>query len=114
MRISDWSSDVCSSDLPHAVRVLDAAARGSGQAPDPERGARPQAGAHPQPGRGARRVRVLRQRRRVRAERVASVARGGDGRGKIGRESWRESVGPDVWISVVAGSLKKKKKIWNK
>ncbi len=55
----------------HAVRVLAAAAGRGGQAADREHRARAEAGSHPQPRRRARRVRVLRQRGRLRAFRLS-------------------------------------------
>src|SRR3546814_16714489 len=98
MRISDWSSDVCSSDLVEGVPVHDL---------EP----------------------VLLQRLDVcRADQVIAVDGSGAQRvgtslrlldrhdhglgdlGQIGRASCRERVCQYVWISVVAVSLKKKKK----
>src|SRR3546814_17872670 len=132
MRISDWSSDVCSSDLPgereHRI--------GRGAA----KRIRPIAGFSPPPSPHETRSRYRPASRRTAAACPASShhggaawARGGslregplpDGRrgrdgvmapssgkdnrfGAIGRASGRERVGQYVWISVVAVSLKKK------
>src|SRR3546814_14064320 len=81
MRISDWSSDVCSSDLARA---------------DPRRAGQGRA-------RDTRRLDRARDRRRGRAP-----ARRLNRRRKIGRASCRERVCQYVSISVVAVSLKKK------
>src|SRR3546814_17754662 len=108
MRISDWSSDVCSSDLQHmpfghpglrdrmprnpvyqglqqAPRVLEVAWRQAVHELD-----------------RAQQERVALQRRH-RARRRAL--------GQIGRASCRERGGPYVYISGVSVSLKKKKKL---
>src|SRR3546814_15994033 len=109
MRISDWSSDVCSSDLPHlqpdqaalqgeqsghilmmpvvAAMVGNASQRFSHQS-DPQRKKR----------------RVIWGPRRRRIKRDVR---------KSGRASGRESVWQYVLISVVAGNLKKKNKTNN-
>src|SRR3546814_15620321 len=100
MRISDWSSDVCSSDLrPHAGdrRQEDRAA------PDPL--------GHP----ARRRAVPDRQRRGALAGGADQGDRraGGGRRGgafEIGRASCRERVCQYVYISWVAVSLKKNKK----
>src|SRR3546814_11959754 len=44
MRISDWSSDVCSSDLEAAARALAEPDRGAGRDDDGEREAEPEIG----------------------------------------------------------------------
>src|SRR3546814_21142330 len=96
MRISDWSSDVCSSDLKdHPVKS--------------------------QGGQGSGRKRALRHVTRVRKGnatpckikigRLADLFKASRSdfwqhSGKIGRESCRERVCQYVYISVVAGSLK--------
>src|SRR3546814_18319784 len=106
MRISDWSSDVCSSDLPRA----------GGQRPAQRRGLEGRAGerlaaAAEQPG-GA----VMGDHRLLR---LVVVGEEGDGlharlgqtaEGEIGRASCRARVGKLVEIRVVGVQLKKKKK----
>src|SRR3546814_21083115 len=91
MRISDWSSDVCSSDLPQRVGdgedVLVAA---PAQIDDDDLVLR-----HAGHDLFRRRQRMARFKRR-------------DNPLKIGRASWRERVCQYVSISVVAESLKKK------
>src|SRR3546814_20045180 len=79
MRISDWSSDVCSSDLPEAVAGAGAPARSRYLRVDG--GGEEALGADPVAGADAR---------------------------EIGRASCRERVCQYVSISVVAVSLKKK------
>src|SRR3546814_841544 len=100
MRISDWSSDVCSSDLIGQDLALDADAldpRGVGFARD--------------------RTDLLGERQRDGGARgriepdvgwLAIRVAGKHRRNEIGRASCRESVCPYVEISVVAVSLKKK------
>src|SRR3546814_13747426 len=97
MRISDWSSDVCSSDLP-ALRL-----RHRGGAAAALRAAAPGAGvdgAAADARAGGAAVGV--------ALRFAEGGRAGQRR-QIGRASCRERVCPYVLISVVAGSLKKQR-----
>src|SRR3546814_17250895 len=100
MRISDWSSDVCASDLGHV-------ALGVG-------------GAGEHDAFGVRDPRVV--ARRAPAHSSTRLARGALLRAlgfpllldhrlqtrEIGRASWRERVSQYVWISVVAVTLKKK------
>src|SRR3546814_13404939 len=93
LRISDWSSDVCSSDLRLALCRGDAARR---------RGARLFRRRRPQRSRGARSARAGRVFVRIAQGDDAVDAR------QIGRASCRERVCQYVYISVVAGSLKKK------
>src|SRR3546814_11115132 len=90
MRISDWSSDVCSSDLkPHSEP------RSSG----------PHSGPPSRPSRRWSRpatcARAARPRRAIRSKRCARAA-------QIGRAAGRERVCPYVSITVVAVSLTKK------
>src|SRR3546814_19358559 len=108
MRISDWSSDVCSSDLvePGTAHVgVDVAAA------DLDRlrrhiGAQPR--GHPdQPVAGEYRVGHTRRIRDHRGEAGVEMIGVEAGR-KIGRAWCRERVCQTVWISVVAGPLKKK------
>src|SRR3546814_14408802 len=93
MRISDWSSDVCSSDLVQDSRLvvlnaMDAAERGAEV---------------------LTRVECLSARREGAQWRVLlRDRRSGLQREEIGRASCRERVCQYVWISVVAVSLKKK------
>src|SRR3546814_11312427 len=106
MRISDWSSDVCSSDLGGLERLREPEAGGDRLA-----GAAPLFAVRPgnlrlwRPGGAAdpRRGRTLR-----RAARVSRRGRLPDLRGKIGRASWRERVWKYVSISVAAGHFKTK------
>src|SRR3546814_15770471 len=100
MRISDWSSDVCSSDLFFRGTV---ACRLAGHAAKLDYVVPPAA----QPGGAAARVvapvsQSDSVRRGLEPEPAAS------GAGQIGRASCRESVCQYVSISVVAVSLKKK------
>src|SRR3546814_21065025 len=91
MRISDWSSDVCSSDLPDLtlVGVVDAdLGLGGGDLRASERTFQQIQQVAGRAGRGQKPGRVLLQ--------------------KIGRTAGRERVGPAGYISVVAGALKKK------
>src|SRR3546814_14946590 len=117
MRISDWSSDVCSSDLEPTVRYwpCDARARGSGNV----RQHLPAfcwrvyiaAGA---PTRGPRLYRTGGPRRRTlhiaHARRSDTTPGRSHLRGPIGRASWGERGCQYVLIRVVAAPLKKKKK----
>src|SRR3546814_3270963 len=91
MRISDWSSDVCSSDLVAGDRV-DHRPR-----PDPDRHFPALAGVGHGDLRGDPGTRDAGLLRRVRPGR------------QIGRASCRERVCQYVWISVVAVSLNNKK-----
>src|SRR3546814_12872443 len=127
MRISDWSSDVCSSDLPDVVQVdQDLVGRwGLGVAVSEERlGLGDGHGQHLADVLAAEGVL---QHGRLEALALALLAGGGDpghhrqvgvdhagpvaGGAEIGRASCRERGCQYVSISVVAGSLKKKKKI---
>src|SRR3546814_20069752 len=106
MRISDWSSDVCSSDLEgdglEYLGTLTAARRGpDGAAGALAQGASRRFGYHRAVRRGAGRA-VRRRRRR-------GAGDTGRSRGQIGRASCRDRAGQYVWISVVAVSLQKKK-----
>src|SRR3546814_12375130 len=98
MRISDWSSDVCSSDLAEIVRAV-APAGG----PDPP-GQR-QAGGDPTPLReiGLHHRQAPFDQCRVEGGIAHQVLAG-----EIGRASCRERVGQYVEISVVAVSIKQK------
>src|SRR3546814_11715893 len=99
MRISDWSSDVCSSDLQpgidhhpnHGVAVVDEGEGRHRAGNDAEMGHQPVGAAERHPA-GADR---LAQRLQV-------------DRPEIGRASGRERVCQYAYISVAAGSLKKK------
>src|SRR3546814_20000378 len=110
MRISDWSSDVCSSDLAARRRIR--------HPPDPvDRGR-----GSPWRGRGAGGGRASAPRRTGRGvgQEPRSRGRGGlrsragerwpvpPGPGKIGRASWRERGWQYVAILVVTVYLKKK------
>src|SRR3546814_13668592 len=98
MRISDWSSDVCSSDLQRRPRPVAVA----GQPARPDRTAQRRGeglGDGDQSVDGRMDVVVVPAERG--AERVGGV------RHQIGRASCRERVCPYVYISVVAVSLKK-------
>src|SRR3546814_11450822 len=127
MRISDWSSDVCSSDLRHPARRSaknrsrdrqHAADGGDGEQGYGQRRVRDDArsGADPRTppvpdsggdrGQGRRHGRLyLETRRRVEGEASPIPLPLG-----IGRASRREGGGQDVSISVGAVSLNKKKK----
>src|SRR3546814_12317091 len=98
MRISDWSSDVCSSDLGAIRRHLS------------RRRSRARSGGA---GLAARTVQVRALQEGAVEERAARPphrrTRADRRDGEIGRASCRERVGPYVSISVGAVSLKKKK-----
>src|SRR3546814_16311692 len=108
MRISDWSSDVCSSDLTQSHK--DRIEGGKGQDRRQCDEDRPDDPFHQ-----SMSVRRLGRSRKRKADiedpppRPAPRLRIGDRRFEIGRASCRERVCPYVCISVVAGSLKKKK-----
>src|SRR3546814_21178882 len=96
MRISDWSSDVCSSDLLPTAPARWRAGRRSSRPPSRDH--------HIETGPDHRDRRTLMT--------GTNATRGGAGASgvPIGRASCRERVCPYVEISVVAGSLKKKKR----
>src|SRR3546814_13707502 len=111
MRISDWSSDVCSSDLhsPALLLLADPQAQHPSGSParcgdqrQPEVLPRHRLGT-PCPARQGKCLRLCRLLYGVRGARTLC-------RGEIGRASCRERGGPDVTITVVGVSLKKKKK----
>src|SRR3546814_17173573 len=109
MRSSDWSSDVCSSDLPALARALDRLL-----AFDPYARLGEVEGVHQLRVAGRRLRSVLRTFAPLLDEQRMNEAHDGlrwlgQAMGKIGRASCRERVGQDVSISVVAVSLKKKK-----
>src|SRR3546814_10991155 len=91
MRISDWSSDVCSSDL---LPKADCQAIQHNDAPGELRPFHEQDGGKGHKGE----TQGPQQQRWYFTQRQ-----------QIGRASWRERVCQNVWISVVAASLKKKK-----
>src|SRR3546814_2654562 len=91
MRISDWSSDVCSSDL--AERAMEAVRRDARVILEAERtiGQQP-----PDKGGAARRVADRQQQQRAAAQLRIGVAKGGQNTAQIGRASCRERVGQSV------------------
>src|SRR3546814_12893579 len=102
MRISDWSSDVCSSDLllRHVVERF------------PELLRLGRIGEHDAAQYLRREVRQAGEAdRRVLGQRVADAERAvigdADDVAEIGRAAWRAGVGHTGSISVVAGTLKK-------
>src|SRR3546814_20346898 len=101
MRISDWSSDVCSSDLARA-RPLQARRPGAG---DPQGGQ-----GRPRPRTGAGSRTAGRGVNRPAADRGGAAVRGGLvlALGKLGRAPCRERVCKYVRNSGVAVTLKKK------
>src|SRR3546814_16590273 len=102
MRISDWTSDVCSSDLP------DAAPRRA----SPGRNGRARGSAAHSRDRPLRTAGIPDARQRKRhARRAASPGSPPHARTApwIGSAPWRERVCPYVYISVVAVTLKHKK-----
>src|SRR3546814_16084626 len=106
MRISDWSSDVCSSDLPtrprRGCRDLGLARGGTSRARGrrPARRAVPALAAVPVDHPATRHAGSL--------GRGVLTERGQSGAAQLGRESCRENVCHYVEISVVTVSLKKK------
>src|SRR3546814_20817111 len=110
MRISDWSSDVCSSDLVERVRPeLHQDGSTVGQRL-PERRHGPTVRESDEEGdRRVRRERGATVDRRERHVAQPEVDREHLAGVEIGRASCRERVCQYVWISVVAGSLKKQK-----
>src|SRR3546814_16642810 len=100
MRISDWSSDVCSSDLRH--RRLAGPRRQYGA----DHRLRPP--ARPRPGAGAGDGRRLRQTVSVESEEAGLTLSPSPPLRQIGRASCRERVCQYVSISVVPVSFKKK------
>src|SRR3546814_11096606 len=104
MRISDWSSDVCSSDLVDDLDELDPAPL-AGKAEDEQ-----------QAGGGAPGAALAGAERKADRHGLPSrcMAEAGEaaglrpGRQEIGRASCRKRVCPDVSISVAAVSLKNK------
>src|SRR3546814_20604294 len=105
MRISDWSSDVCSSDLVERV----ACARAAWSAPIWGRLSPGTAGLPSTAARPSRRWKALFQDTVTAASRAVisgTLTRGG--LREIGRASCRERVCQDVWISDAAVTLKKK------
>src|SRR3546814_20449228 len=109
MRISDWSSDVCSSDLTVPASPLfamfDVRAHHEEQPfARHDRGRHVGCGGRP---RERRQIGTgLARKRPARAKMCGIACRSGL---KIGRASVRERGCPDVYISVVAVSLQKKK-----
>src|SRR3546814_7542363 len=99
MRISDWSSDVCSSDLGAGARAGQALPRQRRGARSAADGAAMAAASAGEPAAGHRRRRRLERR---------GQGRPGGLRRQIGRASCRERVCQYVSISVVAVSLQKK------
>src|SRR3546814_11824273 len=121
MRISDWSSDVCSSDLPAAPHGRPAAPGGwpaiVGRSAD-RRGAGRARGPAALP--GPPRCREAGSERGGEPALLGGFegrdgrTRAGAGGLQIGRASCRERGGQYVWISVVAESLTKKNTTTNK
>src|SRR3546814_13444073 len=105
MRISDWSSDVCSSDLKTATRWSSSFGKTTHPGKPVAKGPPWRSGGHERLGPGHP-LPVDRNQRRCR---VGSSRQSGRIR-EIGRASCRERVCQYVSISVVAVSLKKKKK----
>src|SRR3546814_17013808 len=108
MRISDWSSDVCSSDLrPSAVKRTSWLSGGAARrwpAASATEAVRPGGDFTACP-----RIALIRGwLPPLECVRLYDLEAGLAGFIEIGRASCRDSVCPDVWISVVAVSLKKK------
>src|SRR3546814_15105393 len=106
MRISDWSSDVCSSDLAGTVEAV---ATGRETGGNPADFTRNQLFAE---NRDDARQRADPAQAFAARTRLAPAHRLGPGKGadnQIGRASCRERVCQYVYISVVAVSLQKKK-----
>src|SRR3546814_16609262 len=105
MRISDWSSDVCSSDLEARIAVAFAGLSGTAGAGDMRLDGQSLSGEM----RGAMDVAGATHILVVEADGgMAIVAADAPGVG-IGRAACRERVGPYVWFSVVAGFIKTNK-----
>src|SRR3546814_15329518 len=120
MRISDWSSDVCSSDLVKSKAVSTNPMPAPWQSPDTPPTARRSHQNQPQISRGADRSAGTNQQapNRMNSQIAKSTRRTDDAKraprpawrgGKIGRASCRGRVGQYMGISVEADPLKKKK-----
>src|SRR3546814_16721284 len=105
MRISDWSSDVCSSDLPEVFRFDMAPRRKMPFEGTAQMALRPPGGC----GRAGDAAAPAPQEAAVGQQ--AEVVQQAAGSGEIGRASCRGRVCQDVDISGVAVSLKKNNKI---
>src|SRR3546814_859358 len=119
MRISDWSSDVCSSDLPRGRRRTgDAGSRPAGRhhhRPAPERAALHQAAGHHEGQVQAARIDPLRRPGRgfgrhaqdhpLRPAAQAQPRRDGEGRGRTGRRTQAEGVAVMAKVLIVAEHL---------
>src|SRR3546814_18375106 len=109
MRISGWSSDVCSSDLEAAVEQRHAlhlhVDAGPGLAEQVVEDLVDRVGEHER----ARHERHAEHDGEHRRDHPAMVLPEG-AEGEIGRETWREKVGPYGVITGGTGSSKKKKK----
>src|SRR3546814_19798890 len=105
MRISDWSSDVCSSDLPGAACDVPSTLYCFSFAPNPDwsrkYSTQPEILAYLK--RTAEQNQIP-QRVRFGIEVLNADFDAPTQRWQIGRESWRERVGQYVYISVVSDS----------
>src|SRR3546814_18255500 len=97
MRISDWSSDVCSSDLAVELEVLGHLGGQLARRRDDERARHARAGS------------AARQDVDHGQSEAGGLAGAGLGAAEIGRASCRDRVCQYVSITVVAVSIKKKK-----
>src|SRR3546814_11724708 len=100
MRIRDWSSDVCSSDLGHELHVVRHDDDGRALGPKTVQERHELVGPSP----------VLPERRFVEPQHPSPGHERRAHREPIGRESCRERVGPYVSLTVVAGTLQKQHK----
>src|SRR3546814_16892148 len=106
MRISDWSSDVCSSDLRSGLGQGDGHQRQIALLPHPGAARAAQGGGHaPASGEGHQH----RLDRRHAPETLGNLQLPRIEGCEIGRESCRERGCQYVWISAVAASCKKQK-----
>src|SRR3546814_13324158 len=114
MRISDWSSDVCSSDLADKARGIDEQLGEAAEGVDGERARKDRRLRSEQRDHRDRRRRERDQRRELIEPDLAVAGKGAehqrDQPAEIGRASWRERVWQYVLIVEVAVALKKQKK----
>src|SRR3546814_17551465 len=108
MLISDWSSDVCSSDLARHGRGRGRDGGRSGNDGHGGRGGRGGGVLCTRGLGGGGRLRIARGRAATGGQGEQAGEGGGGQAGQMGRGSWREHVCQDVDVSVVGDFLQKK------